>query len=402
MRSPHGGRRVAAAVAASTIALLGACGSHPSAQRPTGASSTSSTAPTSTSLTTQHHALEKKRRHHVKRKRGHVHAAHLHAAHLHTAHLHAVHVHALSAPPTGLCPLTGERAPGGHVPQRAAVAVKVENLPAARPQYGLDKADIVFEEPVEGGITRFIAVFQCQTAARIEPVRSARLVDAQILEPLGRILFAYSGAIQPVINEVDARTSLLHDVGGYMAPNAYWRDPDRYEPHNLETSTAALYAAAAQLHYPEKPPVAIFSYGRPVKGATPASVVNIHYPIDVTTWTWHRDTGLWYRSYSDTGPALLGDGTQIAASNVIVMLVRQWPTPYPEDITGALENELTLKGSGPAWVFRDGAQYYGKWERPLLDHPTVFVATNGNTIRLTPGNTWEELVPDGLAISVKP
>jgi hypothetical protein len=288
------------------------------------------------------------------------------------------------------------------VPQRAALAVKVENLPEARPQYGLDKADIVFEEPVEGGITRFIAVFQCQTAARVEPVRSARLVDAQILEPLGRILFAYSGAIQPVIDEVDARTSLLDDVGGYLAPNAYWRDPDRYVPHNLETSTSALYAAAAQLHYPEKPPVAIFSYGRPARGGTPASMVNINYPIDVTTWTWHRDTGLWYRSYSDTGPALLGDGTQIAASNVVVMLVREWPTPYPEDITGALENELTLKGSGPAWVFRDGAQFYGKWERPLLDHPTVFVETDGTRITLTPGNTWEELVPDRLSVSVRP
>ena len=93
---------------------------------------------------------------------------------------------------------------------------------------------------------------------------------------------------------------------------------------------------------------------------------------------------------------------QIAASNVIVMLVREWPTPYPEDITGSLENELTLKGSGPAWVFRDGAQFYGKWERPLLDHPTVFVETDGTRITLTPGNTWEELVPDGRSIEVKP
>jgi hypothetical protein len=391
MRSPHRGRRMAVAVAASAIALLGACGSHPSAQRPTGPPSTSTTTPTSATSTVRRHAPgrnahEKKKRHKLEGARKRPHPA---------------HVHAVTAPRVPLCPLTGERAPGGHIPKRAALAVKVENLPAARPQFGLDKADIVFEEPVEGGITRFIAVFQCQTAARIEPVRSARLVDAQILEPLGHILFAYSGAIQPVINEVDSRRSLLDDVGGYRAPNAYWRDLDRYEPHNLETSTAALYGAAAQLHYPEKPPVAIFSYGRS-PGATPASAVSIDYPIDVTTWTWHRDTGLWYRSYSGPGPALLGDGSQIAASNVVVMLVREWPTPYPEDITGALENELTLKGSGPAWVFRDGAQFYGKWERPLLDHPTVFVETDGTKITLTPGNTWVELVPDGRSISVKP
>jgi Protein of unknown function (DUF3048) N-terminal domain/Protein of unknown function (DUF3048) C-terminal domain len=300
------------------------------------------------------------------------------------------------------CPLTGEVAPGGHVPQRAALAVKVENLPEARPQWGLDKADIVFEEPVEGGITRFIAVFQCHTAARIEPVRSARLVDPQILEPLGRILFAYSGAIQPAVNEVDSRTSLLSDVGGYKAGEAYWRDPTRYEPHNLETSTAALYAAAASLGYREKPPTPIFSYGHTVPGAKPAAAVNIYYPLDVTTWTWHRDTGVWYRSYSDTGPALQGDGAQITASNVVVMLVHEYPTPWPEDATGALENELTLKGSGPAWVFRDGAVFYGHWERSLLDHPTVFVDKNGSRITLTAGNTWEELVPFALHVSVKP
>ena len=305
--------------------------------------------------------------------------------------------------PHPLCPLNGLTPLGGRIPRRAAVAVKVENLPEARPQWGLDNADIVFEEPVEGGITRFIAVFQCHTAARIEPVRSARLVDPQILEPMGRMLFAYSGAIQPVIDEVDSRTSLLDDVGGYQAGAAYWRDPTRYEPHNLETSTSALYAAAASLHYPEKPPVAIFSYGKSAPGATPAAAVSIHFPLDTTTWTWHRDTGVWYRSYSDTGPALQGDGAQVTASNVIVMLVHEYPTRYTEDITGAHENELTLKGSGPAWVFRDGAQFFGQWERPLLDHPTVFVEkSNGARIILTPGNTWEELVPDGLDVSVEP
>jgi hypothetical protein len=137
------------------------------------------------------------------------------------------------------------------------------------------------------------------------------------------------------------------------------------------------------------------------KGATPASQVNISYPLDVTTWTWHRDTGVWYRSYSDTGLAMQGDGHQITASNVIVMMVHEYPTQYVEDATGAHENELVLTGSGQAWVFRDGAQYYGKWERPTLAQPAYFVETDGTRITLTPGNTWEELVPDGLSVEVK-
>ncbi len=304
-------------------------------------------------------------------------------------------------PPT-LCPLTGTRPPRGRVPRRPALAVKVENLPLARPQWGLDKADIVFEEPVEGGITRFIAVYQCQGAARIEPVRSGRLVDPKILEPMGRMLFAYAGAIQPMVDEVRSRHSLLSDVGMFVATSAYWRDPARPVPHNLVTSTSALYAAGTALHYPSKPPTAIFSYGRPAPGGTPAAAVSIFDPLDVTTWTWRRDTGLWYRSYSDTGPALQGDGAQIAASNVVVMLVEQHPTPWVEDATGTHENDLALKGRGPAWVFRDGRQYFGHWERPKLDHPTVFIEQDGTRVTLTPGNTWVELVPDGLRISVKP
>jgi hypothetical protein len=381
MKAPRGGRRVLAAIALAALTMLGACGGP--AKRASSVPSTTSVPTTATTAVrprTRHRSPAKQRLHRRHRPR--------------LAHL-------VSAGPP-LCPLTGEPAPGGKVPRRAAIAVKVENLPVARPQWGLDEADIVFEEPVEGGITRFIAVFQCGSASRIEPVRSGRLVDPKILEPMGHILYAYAGAIGPVISEVDAPGSLLGDVGVIKAGSAYWTDPDRYAPHNLETSTAALYRAAAAFHYPEKPPTAIFSYGRPAAGGTPASAVSIDYPISTTTWTWRRDTGTWYRSYSDTGPALQGDGNQISASNVVVMVMHEYQTQYVEDALGAHENGLIFRGSGPAWVFRDGAVFYGRWYRSFLDHPTVFRELNGTKITLTPGNTWEELVPQGIDVSVKP
>jgi hypothetical protein len=376
------GRRRAAAVLAVLTLVLAGCGGHGGAKA---SKSTTKTARAATSTVPtaakRHHAPARRpsrarhrERHKKRHKKRRVHVA-----------LHTV----------PLCPLTGLPAPNGRVPQRAALAVKVENLPEARPQWGLDKADIVFEEPVEGGITRFIAVYQCGSASRIEPVRSGRFDDPEILEPMGKILFAYAGAIQPVVGEIDSRHSLLQDVGIDKAPSAYWRDPDRYAPHNLVTSTAALYAAASALGYSNKPPHAIFSYGPAVPGGTPASQVNITSPLDVTTWTWHRDTGLWYRSYSDTGPAMQGDGAQIAVSNVIVMLVPSDETPWPEDETGTHEYVLNLKGSGPAWVFRDGQQFFGRWERPLLEDPTVFFEKDGTKVKLTPGTTWEELVPFG-------
>src|SRR5205085_6609370 len=100
------------------------------------------------------------------------------------------------------CPLSGKKPKGGHVPDRPALAVKVENVPAARPQTGLSWADIVYEEPVEAGITRFIAVYQCQDASRIEPVRSGRLTDPLILVQFGHPVFGYAGAVPAVVKAV--------------------------------------------------------------------------------------------------------------------------------------------------------------------------------------------------------
>src|SRR5436305_153336 len=116
---------------------------------------------------------------------------------------------ASSSPPPPVCPLTG-LAPKSSVPDRRALAVKVENLPAARPQTGLSWADIVYEEPVEAGITRFIAVYQCQDASRIEPVRSGRLTDPDILRQFGRPIFAYAGAVPQVYQK--AKAAHLIDV----------------------------------------------------------------------------------------------------------------------------------------------------------------------------------------------
>jgi hypothetical protein len=355
MRVPPGARRVSAVLATSAaLALVSGCGHSKYNAVPPPSTTTTTLAPTTT-----------------------------------------------TARPVPVCPLTHTPAPDGKVPQRAALAVKVENLPQARPQYGLDTADIVFEEPVEGGITRFIAVYQCQAADRIEPVRSARFVDADILQPLGKILFAYSGAIPPVVNEIDSSTSLLEDVGANKAGAAYTVDFTRVSPHNLETSTSALYSAAKKLGYPVKNvPPPYFAYGRLPAGGKQVSAVHIDFPLDVTSWTWDPQTGRWLRSYSDTGPAVQGDNVVVSAANVVILHVVEYPTQYVEDDTGARENQLALTGSGPAWVLRNGVELSGTWHRPSLNAPAVFKEADGTTITLTPGNTWEELVPDTSTVTV--
>jgi hypothetical protein len=280
--------------------------------------------------------------------------------------------------------------------------VKVENLPVSRPPYGLGSADVVYEEPVEGGITRFIVIYQCHDAARIEPIRSGRLIDPDLVSQYGaHPLFAYSGAIGPVITKVDS--SSLVDVGADRAPlSTYWRDGNRYSPHNLASSTAALYGEGAAQHAPSTPPAPVFRYGRLPGTAAPAASVHIPYEFSDVTWTWVPHPGAWLRSYSDTGPATLGDGGQIATTNIVVMKVVIYPSPYVEDATGTHENVLVLTGSGPAQVFRGGAVINGTWNRPSLSQPTQFLDDKGHPIPLAPGQTWIELVPTTIGVTVAP
>ncbi|MGH9022342.1 MAG: DUF3048 domain-containing protein, partial [Acidimicrobiia bacterium] len=170
-----------------------------------------------------------------------------------------------------VAPLTGLPDPSGAVTSRPALSMKIDNAPRARPQAGLEQADVVFEEVVEGGSTRFIAVFHSKDAGEVGPVRSVRPMDPQILAPL-KGLFGYSGGIPAFI-------SLLHDspvsdVGFDRVTAAYRAERARPRPHNLFGSLAALWAKAEGAA--AAPPDPLFTYlgtgeafgGEPVAGVT--------------------------------------------------------------------------------------------------------------------------------------
>jgi hypothetical protein len=289
------------------------------------------------------------------------------------------------------------------VPARPALAVKVDNLSVARPQYGLSTADIVVEEPVEGGITRFIAIYQCHGASRIEPMRSGRIVDPQILQQFGpHPLLAYAGAIGAAISAI--QSSSLIDVGIYRSPvSAFRRDPSRMAPHNLVTSTAALYAEGWAENAPHAAPPSPFRFGPVLPGATPAAAVNIAYQYSDVTWTWLPKQHVYARSYGDTGPAIYAENrAPVTATNIVVLKVVMYPSQYVEDITGSHENLLVLSGAGPAIVYRNGAQITGAWRRPDLKYGTDLRDSRGRPINLAPGNTWIELVPTTIGVTATP
>jgi hypothetical protein len=299
------------------------------------------------------------------------------------------------APAGPPCPLTGVPTQSG-VPQRPAIAVKVDNYPDARPQSGLDKADVVFEEPVEGLITRFVAVFQCQQAASIGPVRSARAVDVQILDQLSHPLFFHVGGIDPVLSMISAANDDNLDLGYHSSIVTH--PAGRYAPYDTYMSTAGGWSLAPSATTAPEP---LFTYGSNPPAGVPVSSIRIPFsPTNSGTWTWSAALGQWQLSYGGA-PAMLSGGTQIAATNLVVERVTVTYGPWVENAGGGLEVQSHLTGTGPLTVLRGGQAITGTWQRPSLTSQTSLLAANGTVIPLAPGNTWVEIVPTSVNVTTQ-
>ena len=254
----------------------------------------------------------------------------------------------------------------------------------------------MYEEPVEGGITRFIAVFQCEDAKRVGPVRSARLTDPPILLQFGKdTLFGFAGAAGRVEKAVDR--SGVHNLS-YDQPksaSAYVRDPNRPEPHNLYTSTKALYAAG---HVKDAPPRQVFRYGDHIFRKAKA-VTTVHLDFSGTAdvfWHWNPKGRDWLR-FHGTVPHMLEGGVQVSASNVVVMVVSLRNTGIV-DAAGNPSPEVETVGEGRAFVFRDGKMIEGRWLRKSRTGVIELVDPRNNPIQLRRGRTWVELLPKNIPV----
>lgn len=287
----------------------------------------------------------------------------------------------------------------GRVPQRAALAVKVGNTEEGRPPTALTQADVVFEEMVEGGLTRLLAVYHSQDPDAVGPVRSARSTDLFILTELGRPLFAWSGANPTFAAAVTAAD--LIDVGVTAVPDAYQRDPNRAAPHNLYTDPASLREAASDDEAASMPPPALFSYraaDAPLSGpgVEPAAAFHAGGVGDLTTqidWEWDAASASWLRSQDGT-PHVDSDGERVAVANVVVRV-----TPYGDsgvrDAAGAIVPEAQAVGEGDVWLLSAGQAQPGRWRKPSPEAPTTYTDADGAPLLLAPGQTWVEVLPPG-------
>ncbi|MGH9305738.1 MAG: DUF3048 domain-containing protein [Acidimicrobiales bacterium] len=298
-----------------------------------------------------------------------------------------------TAPPPPVYPLTGLPVTDPASAGRPALNVKIDNAPQARPQSGLDKADVVYEEVVEGGITRYLAVFQSHDAAPLGPIRSVRMTDADVVHPIGG-LFAYSGGIPAFINDV--RAAGVIDVGANADPSAYTRSNSRQSPHNLYSSTSVLRQATPAGLGPPKPVFAYRQVAAPFggTGVAPISHFQVSMSPSVTSeWDWDPATARWLRSINGA-PQVATDGVRIAFANVIIEMVPYHNTGFV-DPAGNPVPDASVVGNGPAVVLSGGSMLSGSWSKASPAAVTTFADSAGTPVLLTPGTTWIELAPSG-------
>jgi hypothetical protein len=290
-------------------------------------------------------------------------------------------------PPGGvIAPLTGQRDVTGASVTRPALTVKVENTHAAYPQIGVAAADVVYEEVVEGGITRLLAIYNSQVPPTVGPIRSVRRTDQSVVTPVGGI-FVYSGGAAYAIQSIETAPVTLVDET--RAGSAMFRVHSRIKPHNLFGRAAQLFAFGAK----PVPPPPLFSYRAANQAPGGVAATQFHVGLGSgfgVSYAYNATTSTWGRTVDDPS---VEAATPENPRNVIVMFV-----DYVGGV-GVIGSEANLVGSGNATVFTGGHRVDGRWLRPDRAKPARFVDATGKTIGLTPGQTWVELAPTGTPVS---
>ena len=294
-----------------------------------------------------------------------------------------------SLPPT--YPLTGRPADPAAA-RRAALSVKIDNIAAARPQAGIEAADVVYEEFTEG-ITRFIVVFHSADAEVVGPVRSVRPADPVIVRSVGGVLAFSGGSPAAVALATDMPLTVVTENDRAVM----YRRPGRYAPHNLYTSTEGLRSRAPE---DVSPPASLAQFLPPEHpfgglGATPATSLSIvPAPYVTAGYAWDPATSTWLRT-TDGRPHLLEGGRQIAPTTVVVQF-----TPYVQFVADSKVQYPEVLGSGEVWIFANGNLIKGSWSKPVAESPTAFSDPSGAPIPLPQGQTWFHLVAPGSSVTV--
>lgn len=295
-------------------------------------------------------------------------------------------------------PLTGEKVKA-EVLDRRPVAVMVENYWEARPQSGLDKADVVYEILAEGGITRFLAIYQQNNATEIGPVRSVRpyfVQRALEYDPM----YAHVGA-SSLGTEAIKKSKIIDLDEMILGKAAYWRITDRKAPHNAYTSIEKLRAYAEKKGYDKKVKVPAFLFlkqGEENINGQEGKKINIDYAAKENKVLYQYDsaTRLYNRSHVTGIHKDKVTDKQLTARNIIIQFVPS-KVILPDGVSLGME----MVGQGKAILVTGGKSYTGRWSKKGDRERTIFTDDKGKEFKLNPGQTWIEVVPPETPVGIK-
>ncbi|HXZ74240.1 MAG TPA: DUF3048 domain-containing protein [Streptosporangiaceae bacterium] len=260
------------------------------------------------------------------------------------------------------------------------LAVKIDNIVLARPQTGLGRADIVYVLPVEGGLSRLLAIFSSHYPPVVGPVRSAREDDLELLRQFGRPAFAYSGATPRLLPYIH-RTAQIVDLYAGRA-SGYYRDLSRIAPYNLYARTRPLLAQASGASTAHN---IGFQFGPPPPGGEVTRSVSVSYQAASFRFTWSAAKGRWLETM-DGRPAVSPSGVRLSAATVVIQRTTVRTSRFKE--YGFRPPYAESTGSGTALMLRGGRAWAGHWSRPAANGGTTFTTASGQPMTFAPGQVW--------------
>ena len=269
------------------------------------------------------------------------------------------------------------------------LVVKVDDTSPARPQIGIEKADLVYIELVEGGSTRLATVFSSEIPQIIGPVRSARISDIELLAQFGKVVFAYSGAQRPMYPVITSAN--LWDYGAQRSSSTiYYRDTIRYAPYNLILNSDRLLEKVAsdgrEVAQSKSPG---WTFGDKPRGGVPIDSAIVRWPANKYKVAWSATEKRWLLSIGDVAD-LAASGDQLSATTFVIQNVSITNSIFKTKF-GTYTPFTQTVGTGTGYVLRDGRSFKANWSRPTAESGTTWTLADGSEIKFAPGSIWVAL-----------
>ena len=269
---------------------------------------------------------------------------------------------------------------------REILVVKIDDTVSARPQIGIDRADVVYIEQVEGGLTRLAAVFSSEIPTLIGPIRSARISDIEILAQYGRVVFAYSGAQSKMLPVISAAN--LNDYGAQrQSPTIYTRDESRTSPTNMVLrADLLLERVRSDGREIAKSRSVGWNFGDLPTGGVAITGAKISWPAATYDLTWSAEEERWLISNNGI-PNMSASGSQHGPTTFVIQIVEILPSEYGDKFGGVTPYSKTV-GTGTGFVLRDGKYFPATWSRPDELSGTTWQALDGPELAFARGQVW--------------